>query len=387
MKTLNLVVLLILMSNLFFNLQAQQTKPVFRPVDNSYEGRKELYKFISKNIVYPKEAQEKGIKGSVIVNVIIEEDGRLSNVDLGGYKHDFGFGEEAIRVINMVPKWIPIQIDGKNVRTKYLLFVKFPPDTSIYEESTDNKPNTDTLHGRFYSINLMKYYYPKDFSGYDFYLFLYADGNYCIKLEKNSEFDVILLRPIISSGKYEVENNLIVLTDSYTQCKMLFQLENSNLKPVNTFPFIKDLAFKDYYVCGSVEKEDWMNETTVKKLVGDFEKKNPFTEHLTKDELIKLNPFTDGLYRYEFYRGERFEIKLDKNNKYEFSFKVFEESFISSKLDLFLIISTGTWNREGNILKLWDTNLKHHFYGLIHKDGSVELLFFQWVEKMIFIKR
>ena len=365
--------MLILISNLFVNLHAQQTKPAFSPVANGYEGRKDLYKFIAKNTIYPKEAQEKGINEVVYAYVIIDEDGNLLNVELA-FKHDFGFGEEAIRVINMVPKWIPIQIDGKNVRTKYLLFVKFPPDTtSINADSTDATLNSDTLLGRFYPIDLMKYYYPKEFSGYYFYLFLYADGNYRVELEKKSDYDVIFKGYTISIGRYEVKNDTILLTDSYTRCKMSFQLD-SCLIPIKTYSFMKEIVYKNYYICGKMEKNNLV-EIIAEKLASDFEA-----------ESTKNNPFTEGFYRYEFYRGERFEIKLDKDNKYEFCFKAFEESFLSSKLDLYLVISTGTWERQGNILTLWDTNLQHKFYGLIRKDGTIEFLFFRWTVDMIFKK-
>ena len=103
------------------------------------------------------------------------------------------------------------------------------------------------------------------------------------------------------------------------------------------------------------------------------------------DRLIKVNPLKAGLYQYGYF----FNVKLDIDNKYEFSFKVWEDSLKcgSSEPYYYLIISTGTWDRQGNILTLWDTNLQHKFYGLIRKDGSIELLFFRWVEDMVFKKR
>jgi len=231
--------------------------------------------------------------------------------------------------------------------------------------------------GRFYPINFPKYSFPKGLSQFGFTLFLYKDGNYKIELEREPLSDVIITGYTISIGKYVVKNNSIVLTDSYTGSKMLFQLGSSNLKPVKTFPFMKDIVFKEYYeYYRSSEPSYKMKETTAEKLVKEFEEKN-----------IKNNPFTEGLYRFEYMRGERFDIILH-NDKYEFSFKLWENLPFSVKveLDLCLIISTGTWERNGNILMLWDTNLQHKFYGLIREDG-IELLFFRWVDDMIFIKR
>ncbi len=259
---------------------------------------------------------------------------------------------------------------------------------------------------RFYIIDLPQYGSLERLSNFHLYFDMCDDGSYGIHFERKPYLDMIETGYTISIGKYEIKNDVVVLTDSYTDCKMLFQLNSSNLKPLKTFPFIKELPFKEYYI-GSSSYEPYfkMKETTAEKLVKEFEAKNlsnhPFLEGLSKFT-TKNNPFIDrfskfisdglikGLYRYEyeFYRGERFEIKLDKDNKYEFNFKVWKYSPSSKKdeLDLCLIISSGIWARQGNILTLWDINLQHNFYGLIRKDGSIELLFFRWGEDMIFKK-
>ena len=61
-----------------------------------------------------------GFKGKLIVSFIIETDGRLSDIkvlkDLG-----YGTSEEAIRVLQSSPKWIPGKQNGKPVRVAYSL--------------------------------------------------------------------------------------------------------------------------------------------------------------------------------------------------------------------------------------------------------------------------
>jgi protein TonB len=43
-------------------------------------GEGALMEYVSKNVVYPKEAQEKGISGRVFVGFIVEKDGSVSDV-------------------------------------------------------------------------------------------------------------------------------------------------------------------------------------------------------------------------------------------------------------------------------------------------------------------
>jgi protein TonB len=72
-------------------------------------------RFLSNNIRYPEEAIRKKIQGVVMVSLIVEKDGGISNIrivnGIGG-----GCDEEAVRVVNSMPKWIPAKRNGKPVR-------------------------------------------------------------------------------------------------------------------------------------------------------------------------------------------------------------------------------------------------------------------------------
>ena len=69
-------------------------------------GNRALAQFIQKNLVYPKEAKEKGIVGQVLVGFIVEPDGKISNIKIIESVHTL-LDEEVIRVIKLMPKWIP----------------------------------------------------------------------------------------------------------------------------------------------------------------------------------------------------------------------------------------------------------------------------------------
>ena len=87
-------------------------------------GENALMDYVSKNVVYPKEAQEKGISGRVFVSFIVEKDGSVSNVDV---KRGIGGGcdDEAVRVIKAMPKWKPGKMKGKPVRVSYMMPIIF----------------------------------------------------------------------------------------------------------------------------------------------------------------------------------------------------------------------------------------------------------------------
>jgi protein TonB len=82
-------------------------------------GINEFYKFISQNYIVPKE-KPVFVKGKVYTTFIIEKDGSLSEAkiskDIG-----FGTGNEALRVLNLCPKWNPGKLKGQEVRVLYSL--------------------------------------------------------------------------------------------------------------------------------------------------------------------------------------------------------------------------------------------------------------------------
>lgn len=87
-------------------------------------GMEALYKFIQDNVRYPQLALENGIEGKVYVTFVVETDGSITNPrllrDIGG-----GCGQEAIRVVKMMPKWTPGKQQGKTVRVQFNLPVTF----------------------------------------------------------------------------------------------------------------------------------------------------------------------------------------------------------------------------------------------------------------------
>ena len=108
-------------------VEDEQRSGVYMIVEQMPEfpsGDKGLYQFIADNIKYPAEAKEEGIKGRVFVNFIVEPDGSVSDIrvlrGIGG-----GCDEEAVRVVESMPKFKPGMQDGEAVRVSYTVPVFF----------------------------------------------------------------------------------------------------------------------------------------------------------------------------------------------------------------------------------------------------------------------
>lgn len=87
-------------------------------------GTSELMKFLSRNIRYPKEAEDKGEQGRVIVTFVIEKDGNISDTKVMKSVSP-QLDAEALRVINAMPAWTPGKRQGELVSVKYTLPVTF----------------------------------------------------------------------------------------------------------------------------------------------------------------------------------------------------------------------------------------------------------------------
>lgn len=87
-------------------------------------GMTAFYKFISKNLTYPTEALKNNVQGSVLLSFTIEKDGSLTDARVER-KLGSGTDEEALRVLNLSEKWSPGMVEGKPVRVKYNIPIKF----------------------------------------------------------------------------------------------------------------------------------------------------------------------------------------------------------------------------------------------------------------------
>lgn len=76
------------------------------------------------NINYPALARENGIQGTVVIGFTVDKAGKLRDAkvekSVGG-----GCDEESLRVISSMPNWVPGEVEGKVVTTRFYIPVRF----------------------------------------------------------------------------------------------------------------------------------------------------------------------------------------------------------------------------------------------------------------------
>ncbi len=113
---------------IFKVVEDQPSFPGCENISDKTEKKKcadeKMLQFIYGNIKYPAIARENGVEGMVVVKFVVEKDGSITAAevvrDIGA-----GCGAEALRVVNMMPKWEPGKQRGRAVRVQFNLPVKF----------------------------------------------------------------------------------------------------------------------------------------------------------------------------------------------------------------------------------------------------------------------
>ncbi|HOR40261.1 MAG TPA: energy transducer TonB [Paludibacteraceae bacterium] len=87
-------------------------------------GEAAMNQFINRTIRYPVIAQENGIQGRVVVQFVVNTDGKIVDVEVVRGVEE-SLDKEAVRVVKAMPPWNPGRQGGKNVRVKYTLPIRF----------------------------------------------------------------------------------------------------------------------------------------------------------------------------------------------------------------------------------------------------------------------
>lgn len=120
-KRLTVLLITIISLMLSINLLAQ-SKSVVMPQFPG--GQAALIDFMRKNINYPKQAKERGLEGTVLVQFVVSKTGEITNVSVKN-KVDEALDKEAVRLIQSMPKFIPGSKDGQPVNVRYRIPVTF----------------------------------------------------------------------------------------------------------------------------------------------------------------------------------------------------------------------------------------------------------------------
>lgn len=87
-------------------------------------GYEAMAKFLGKHLRYPAPARRIGVEGTVFVSFVIDKSGNISDVQvIKGIHADCD--KEAIRVVSLMPPWIPGKQNNQPVKSRFVLPIKF----------------------------------------------------------------------------------------------------------------------------------------------------------------------------------------------------------------------------------------------------------------------
>ncbi|WP_245906939.1 energy transducer TonB [Reichenbachiella versicolor] len=107
--------------------EQEEVEEVFQIVEKApfpKGGMKEFYKYVANNLNYPRMATRQGIEGRVFVQFVVGSTGEIREVQvvkgIGG-----GCDEEAQKIIENAPAWVPGKQRGKSVSVRMIIPITF----------------------------------------------------------------------------------------------------------------------------------------------------------------------------------------------------------------------------------------------------------------------
>ncbi len=91
-------------------------------------GREKLYDDIYSNITYPEMEKENNIQGTVYISFIVEKAGNITDIRIDrGVNGGPNLSKEALKAVKKLKPFTPAKLDGKPVRYRYRIPIKFTP--------------------------------------------------------------------------------------------------------------------------------------------------------------------------------------------------------------------------------------------------------------------
>jgi protein TonB len=87
-------------------------------------GDAAFHQFLAQKISYPAAASQRNASGTVYVQFVVDEQGRIRDAEVVkgcGY----GLDQEALRLVRLMPWWVPGRVAGQPVRVRRTLPIVF----------------------------------------------------------------------------------------------------------------------------------------------------------------------------------------------------------------------------------------------------------------------
>lgn len=171
MKKILSFIIMVLFIHLAMNAQ-EVSKPSKEPIFEQFNqppifpgGESAMKAYLAANIQYPQEALEKKIEGRVVLQVVVQKDGSITNVNVIR-STDPQLDNEAVRVVKSMPRWIPGKLKERNVRVKCFIPVSFKLKSNSSKEDVfeqvDQQPVFPGGESAMLSYLVSKIRYPRE---------------------------------------------------------------------------------------------------------------------------------------------------------------------------------------------------------------------------------
>ncbi len=114
--------------------ESAEKGPFFTNPDKTYA------EFIYSNLEYPEMASRQGLEGNLVMNFIVEPNGKVSNIRIQNAGIGGGCNEEAIRVIGLTT-WKPAKKNGMYIRYRMYYTMVFSIKNSYKDNSSGTQRN------------------------------------------------------------------------------------------------------------------------------------------------------------------------------------------------------------------------------------------------------
>ena len=179
------------------------------------------------------------------------------------------------------------------------------------------------------------------------YLDFVDNDDYYIEISCQEAIDIVYV-DVLSYGKYKIEDRNVVLMDALHEYQMEMTLADDTLLLQKGFGFMEG---KNYVFQGVSSRTDIPVATTLNKANIQEERDRYNVQNK------ELHNLTYGRYKAIKFQ---FFLDLDENKTYKYCF-----GYKGCPL------SKGTWERNGNVLNLYDPSLDCTFYLLIEDDNRL----------------
>ncbi|MBL7718810.1 MAG: energy transducer TonB [Flavipsychrobacter sp.] len=127
---------------------------IYTYVEQMPEPSVNIGEYLAKNIVYPKDAQDKNITGKVVLKFVVNETGTIQDITVTKPVYP-SIDSTAVAVLKKMPKWKPGRSEGKPVKVYYTLPIRF----NIDDAPGETKPTPGYDLNAYIKANLR---YPND---------------------------------------------------------------------------------------------------------------------------------------------------------------------------------------------------------------------------------